>query len=567
MTGSPTSEPRASSTEPQGPGAAAEASPTALEASSAETQHASATPASSTPASSPEAQVPAPGFRALMRNRAYALLWSSQAVSQLGDRFHWVAISLWVYTQTSSALSVSYALTALMLGPAVLGLPAGALIDRLDRKTVLVAADLVRAVLVALIPSLMGIDIRLVYLDLFLISCATAFFRPAALASIPRLVSASSYLSATALFTVSDTASDVIGPAIAGAASGLIGYAGVLYIDAISYLISALLLLFLPHIPSRVQRQAMRALFWRDIANGLEFIRNDRLQLALVFLLFGWVLAGFSSLQTPLVKTELGLTDIQFGIFSSAMGLGFLAGSLTPGLVPQTLSKSGLIIFSFAGWILFTGLAAFTRSELELYATSFGYGASNMFLVIAIGSLLMERTPSEFLGRVFSTRQVCLAIVRFMALISVGIVGDWIGVRLTILGISLLASVILLLSVSLFPDIYLADIRRAARRIASSIVQILAPVLTKQDLSYPQGQERVNAFVVAMVLVCVAVVSWRAVGLLMYPVLLILLAFVGRGALAVLRRLGSKFKGQTRGQVRKETQGDGPKSMATGPTS
>ncbi|MDR7460014.1 MAG: MFS transporter, partial [Armatimonadota bacterium] len=164
MTGSPTSESRASSTERQGPGAAAEASPTAL-------------------------QVSSPGFRALMRNRAYALLWSSQAVSQLGDRFHWVAISLWVYTQTSSALSVSYALTALMLGPAVLGLPAGALIDRLDRKTVLVAADLVRALLVALIPWLMGIDIRLVYLDLFLISCATTFFRPAVFAAIPQITS------------------------------------------------------------------------------------------------------------------------------------------------------------------------------------------------------------------------------------------------------------------------------------------------------------------------------------------------------------------------------------------
>jgi NRE family putative nickel resistance protein-like MFS transporter len=502
-----------------------------------------------------------------MRNRAYALLWCSQVVSQLGDRFHWVAISLWVYAQSSSALSVSYALTALMLGPVVVGLPAGALIDRLDRKTVLVAADLVRAVLVALIPWLMGIDIHLVYLDLFLISCATAFFRPAALASIPRLVSASSYLSATALFTVSDTASDVIGPAIAGAASGLIGYAGLLYIDAISYLISAFLLLFLPHIPPRAQQQTMRAPFWRDIVKGLKFIRNDRLQLALVFLLLGWVLAGFSSLQTPLVKTELGLTDTQFGIFSSAMGLGFLAGSLTSGLIPQALSKSGLVIFSFTGWILFTGLAAFTRNEFELYATSFGYGASNMFLVIAIGSLLMERTPSEFLGRVLSTRQVCLAIVRFMALISVGIVGDWIGVRLTIFGISLLASVILLLSVSLFSDIYLQDIRRAARRIASSIAQILSPVLTKQDLSYPQGQEMVNACVVAMVLVCVAVVSWRAIGLLMYPVLLILLASVGRGALAALRKLGSKFKGQVGGQSRKEPRGDGTKSMATGPTS
>ena len=77
------------------------------------------------------------GIRALFRHRNYAVLWLGQLVSQTGDRFHWVAISLWVYASTGSALSVSYAITALLVGPAVVGVFAGAIVDRLDRRKIL----------------------------------------------------------------------------------------------------------------------------------------------------------------------------------------------------------------------------------------------------------------------------------------------------------------------------------------------------------------------------------------------------------------------------------------------
>src|SRR3970282_2924092 len=128
------------------------------------------------------------GFFALMRNRTYALLWARQGIYLLGDRFHWIAISLWVYALTGSALSVSYAIIALMIGPAAVGLFAGVLVDRWNRKWTMILADIARGILVALIQWLMSHDIRLVYVDLFFVSCATAFFRPAMLAPLPQTV-------------------------------------------------------------------------------------------------------------------------------------------------------------------------------------------------------------------------------------------------------------------------------------------------------------------------------------------------------------------------------------------
>ncbi|MDR7427971.1 MAG: MFS transporter, partial [Armatimonadota bacterium] len=185
------------------------------------------------------------GFRALMRHRNYAILWTSQGISLLGDRFHWVAISLWVYAQTGSALSVSYAVIALMVGPAAVGLFAGVLVDRWNRKWTMILADLVRAALVAIIPWLMSRDIRLVYLDLFLISCATAFFRPAMLATLPATVAKADLLAANSFFATIDTGTEIIGPVLAGLVVQLKGYSAAMYVDATSYLVSAILLGFL----------------------------------------------------------------------------------------------------------------------------------------------------------------------------------------------------------------------------------------------------------------------------------------------------------------------------------
>src|SRR3989337_529754 len=96
------------------------------------------------------------GFFALMRSRNYALLWASQGISLLGDRFHWIAISLWVYALTGSALSVSYAIIALMIGPAAVGLFAGVLVDRWNRKRTMILPGIAHGSLVAFIPCPIG---------------------------------------------------------------------------------------------------------------------------------------------------------------------------------------------------------------------------------------------------------------------------------------------------------------------------------------------------------------------------------------------------------------------------
>src|SRR3989442_1923443 len=130
------------------------------------------------------------------------------------------------------------------------GLWAGALVDRLDRWKILIDSDVVRSVLVAAIPPLMGIHLWLAYADLALIAVASSFFRPAMFGVIPKVVNKRDILPANSFFTAMDTGTEILGPALAGFIAFqyrdvplLHRYAPLLYFDAFTYVFSALCLM------------------------------------------------------------------------------------------------------------------------------------------------------------------------------------------------------------------------------------------------------------------------------------------------------------------------------------
>lgn len=395
------------------------------------------------------------GFLALMRNRNYALLWTSQGISQLGDRFHWVAISLWVYALTRSALSVSYAIIALLIGPAVVGLFAGVLVDRWSRKWTMILADIARGILVALIPLLMRTDIRLVYLDLFVISCASAFFRPAMGASVPQIVAKSDLMPANSFLTTMDTGTEIIGPVLAGIVVQRLGYETAMYVDAASYFASALLLVFLSLAPLAAREAGQLAgRILSDIKEGFKYIRTDRLQFGLLaIVLLGWWVSGLNSLQTPLAKGEVGLTDVQFGWFNGVWGVGFVMSSLVLGWYGSRLPKGRLIAWGFLGWIVATAAAGLSANAGMLYAAIFWVGFANIVIYLSLATTLMEVTPSHMIGRVLATRQVAVAGVRVLAMLAFGALADFVGVREAVLGMAGLSLAGTAVGFLLFPEI------------------------------------------------------------------------------------------------------------------
>ncbi len=396
------------------------------------------------------------GFLALMRHRNYSLLWTSQLISQLGTRLHWVAISLWVYSKTGSALSVSYAIMALMIAPAIVGLFAGALVDRFDRRKILIYGDLVRAVLVFAIPDLMSRGIAWVYLDLVLVSAASAFFRPAMFAIIPESVPKRSLLKANAFYASLESGTEVLGPAIAGMLVAKLGYAAGLYLDAVSYIASAILVSSL-RLPTDIQRvnEGKSVSTIHSIQEGLRYVRADRFQLALLAFLFAgqWVV-GLSSLQTPLAKGVLGISDRQFGWFQSVWGVGFIAASVFAGSYATGLPRGQAIVISYFLWALATGAMGLSGSYSMLLVTGFWVGFANILLFVNVGTLMMEHTPSDRIGRAITIRQVGLAVVRVTALLGFGWLADHSGTRTAIVSMAVISAAGTMVAVFRYPDLW-----------------------------------------------------------------------------------------------------------------
>src|SRR5437867_4546681 len=369
-----------------------------------------------------------------MRNRNYALLWWGQLVSELGNRFHWFAVSLWVYSLTRSAAAVSLAVSAMFVGGLLVGLWAGAIVDRLDRRKILIVSDVVRAVLVAAIPPLMGIHLWLAYADLALISVASSFFRPAMFAVIPKVVNKRDILPANSFFTAMDTGTEILGPALAGFIAFqyrdvplLHRYAPLLYFDAFTYVFSALCLMgtsVSAMRETRVERPDKQSML-NDIAEGFQYIRQDPLQRQLFVLIFPAYLvgSGLNALATPLAKGVVGITDVDFGTFNSVWGVGFLVASLLVGWFGDRVSKSALIIGGFFLGFASSAAMGLSRSFNTLLITAFAVGFANTLNYVGLTTVLMERTEQGVIGRVLATRQVALGTVRVLSPLAFGTFG------------------------------------------------------------------------------------------------------------------------------------------------
>src|SRR5437773_7732752 len=378
-----------------------------------------------------------------MRNRNYALLWWGQLVSELGNRFHWFAVSLWVYSLTRSAAAVSLAVSAMFVGGLLVGLWAGAIVDRLDRRKILIVSDVVRAVLVAAIPPLMGVHLWLAYADLALISVASSFFRPAMFAVIPKVVNKRDILPANSFFTAMDTGTEILGPALAGFVAFqfrdvplLHRYAPLLYFDAFTYVLSALCLMgtsVSAMRESRVERPDKQSML-NDIAEGFQYIRQDPLQRELFVMIYPAYLvgSGLNALATPLAKGVVGITDVDFGTFNSVWGVGFLVASLLVGWFGNRVSKSALIIGGFFLGFASSAAMGLSRSFNTLLVTAFAVGFANTLNYVGLTTVLMERAEQGVIGRVLATRQVALGTVRVLSPLAFGTLGDVIGVRLSI---------------------------------------------------------------------------------------------------------------------------------------
>ncbi len=365
----------------------------------------------------------------LLRNVRFLRLWIGQGASFVGDAISMVALVVLVVEITGSASAVGGALVARLL-PTIASPLAGVLADRVDRRVVLVASDLARAVLV--LGLVFAKDLATIYVLVFLMGLARTVFNPTVRAAFPRVVGGGDLTRANAFISGTFSTSIMVGPALGGVLVASIGVEAAFLADAVTYLVSAILLSTVP-LPRPRRESEEEAGFVRELRSGFGYLIGARVPLVIVVGTFLTILTINATVPAEvfLAKETFGAGDAGYGLLVSLWGGGIVLGSAIMAVLGNRINLVLLYflsIFLGAFALMGTGLApAFVLALGALTVEGAATGIDN----VATDTILQERVPEAFLGRVFSIRFLGYSAGEAFAYPAGGLLVDAVGPRST----------------------------------------------------------------------------------------------------------------------------------------
>jgi DHA3 family macrolide efflux protein-like MFS transporter len=343
-------------------------------------------------------------------NRNLNLLLGGQMVSQMGDKFHMLAVAYMVLKTTGSPAKMGLVLFCSIFPGMILGFVSGAVIDRYSRKGIIVVADVARGIIVLAMSLLYAancLSFPLLLLAQVSISVCTAFFDPAVPAMLPQIVKQEALTRANSKTQLVSGIATIAGPVLGGLTVAWSGYLAAFVVNAFSYLFSALFESFIRLAPvSRQNRAATK--IWEDIKAGCCYVANTgKLLMILVMVALIHLLVGAVEAVIPILATQLtGSGAANIGYVQTAFGVG------------SVLAAFGISVHSIHGkevGFLFASVCCMGAVFL-LISSAFAFGIRNpggfLFFFLCLGSLVIfagtsfrsliqRQVPEEMLGRVF----------------------------------------------------------------------------------------------------------------------------------------------------------------------
>ena len=349
-------------------------------------------------------------------NRNFRFLWFGQIVSQLGDWFNVVALYALLFELTGSATAVAGMMVMQLLPVALVGPLSGVVVDRFDRRRIMIAADILRgsAVLGLLLVRTPEV-VWFAYVVTGVMVACSGFFEPARSATVPTIVPRDQLVAANAISTGTWSAMLAIGASLGGAVTALFGRDAAFAINSLSFFGSAVFL-WRMRVPPR-EASARAVLGLKGVIDGLSYMRRHGEVAKIALIKGGWAIVGGALLLLTVFGDRIfrigNSSDAGIGILFAARGIGALTGSMVVSLIA---AKQGNLIRLIAPSYFIAGACYAALAIVPtIWLAAAVVVAAHIFgsiLWVSSNVLLQMKVPDEFRGRVFSAELIAMALVQ-----------------------------------------------------------------------------------------------------------------------------------------------------------
>lgn len=384
-------------------------------------------------------------YAGVIRSPSYFPLWLGQLISNFGDTLHYIALVVLVFRLTGQGVAVAVLVAAEVLPVLLLGPIAGVIIDRFSRKRVLIGSDLIRAALVASL--IWPQNAWHAYLVAAGLAAGATFFNPTVQAVIPVVTTEEQRLAANSVAWSTGRLVQILAAAVVGGLIALIGTGPAFAINAVSFVVSALLIarVAIPTHAGQLDAGTTRGLgnYVADAHAGLAYAVRDRFvsRLLLVQSLASLAVGATGALLVVLADEHLALSPAGFAWLIGAIGAGALLGPLIPNTLATDYRDARWLFVPYVirgiGDVL---IAIFTPLPVALVIL-FIYGLNTSTGMVVFNSTIQGVIPEQVRGRVFTLLDVSWNAMRLISLAIGGLLVDAVGIQPVYwLGGSLLAA-------------------------------------------------------------------------------------------------------------------------------
>ncbi|HEY7525947.1 MAG TPA: MFS transporter [Candidatus Limnocylindria bacterium] len=368
------------------------------------------------------------GAFAVFRNRSFVYLWTGQLISTIGDALTSLAAGIIVFQVTHSILNVGIMLMVSSIPTLVFGLIAGVIVDRYDRKAIMVVTVVLQAGLVAAIPLSLALtgSIFWLYLIVLLSASVRQFFDPANDSVLPEVASDEELAAANSLMAIAQFGSTAVGFALAGLLIAT-NQEVVFWFDAATFLFAGLMISLVTVKPLETEDRTSIGDIIRNLGFGAAFIlRTPVLRSLTIVRTPAMIVFGLQNvLLLPFALEVLKATEFEYGLQEGITSVGFVIGSLMMARYAERLREGTWLVLSFLGMGV-AGLLYALSSNIWLAIGLIGVSGILNAPSFVAGRLISQRnTPREVRGRVFSTNYVIRDVVYVIGMGLAGLADLW----------------------------------------------------------------------------------------------------------------------------------------------